>query len=315
MYSCDTVIPEKEEENKEQTNQENSENEDIISIPEDGIIFSSIRNSTGNIWVMDSDGLNPRAVNKYKGFYDVHSSSSYDGKKIVFFRPNVGLIIVDKTGEKVLLELTTADDCQPTWSPDNKIYYCRRSELGQILIYSINEDGTGDTRISPVYNSEYNPLDEYPSVSPDNKYLLFCTNRDGYGIVKMNFENNKYAYLTNTSSLEISGASQPSWSPDGKKIAFVAYPGESYEEEKLQIYVMNQDGSNKIKLTNDNLANCFCPSWSPDGKKIVFEKDYPGFSYDMEIWIMNADGSSQKALTDRNITIEDYHPCFIGKPR
>ncbi len=49
----------------------------------------------------------------------------------------------------------------------------------------------------------------------------------------------------------------PSWSPDGKKIAFY-----SYRDGNHEIYVMNADGSEQKNLTN-NPAYDGEPSWSP----------------------------------------------------
>jgi TolB protein len=108
-------------------------------------------------------------------------------------------------------------------------------------------------------------------------------------------------------------AEHPTWSPNGTKIAFAAYPGWPDFDAKEQIYVMNADGSGKVQLTSETGAHCRWPSWSPDGSKIVFQKDYPGFYNTTEIWIMNADGSGAKALTDRNVTFDGW-PSFIKKP-
>jgi Tol biopolymer transport system component len=57
-----------------------------------------------------------------------------------------------------------------------------------------------------------------------------------------------------------SPAFSPSWSQDGKEIAFVS---------SGQIYRMNADGSNPIAITFEN-ANSF-PEWLPDGKRITFK--------------------------------------------
>ena len=52
----------------------------------------------------------------------------------------------------------------------------------------------------------------------------------------------------------------PSWSPDGRQIAFSTFS---------QIYVMDADGSNQQPLTSSSVSK-FGPSWSPDGRQIAF---------------------------------------------
>jgi len=78
------------------------------------------------------------------------------------------------------------------------------------------------------------------------------------------------------------------WSPDGRTIAF-----SSDRDGNFEIYVMNADGSNPIRLTYDDAADLY-PGWSPDGRKITFESDRDGNS---EIYVMNADGSSPVNVT------------------
>jgi len=61
-----------------------------------------------------------------------------------------------------------------------------------------------------------------------------------------------------------------------------------------EIYVMNADGSQPERLTNE-LASDFGPSWSPDGAQLVFSSERDG---NFEVYVMAADGSDPTRLTD-----------------
>ncbi|HEY3238890.1 MAG TPA: DUF5050 domain-containing protein [Acidimicrobiia bacterium] len=63
-----------------------------------------------------------------------------------------------------------------------------------------------------------------------------------------------------------------------------------------EIYVMNADGSNQTRLTN-NPAEDILPSWSPDGTRIAWSSNRLGGS-NYEIFVMNADGSGVTNLTN-----------------
>jgi dipeptidyl aminopeptidase/acylaminoacyl peptidase len=68
-------------------------------------------------------------------------------------------------------------------------------------------------------------------------------------------------------------------------------------DNSMQIYTMDIDGGNQLKLTNDPSEYNY-PSWSPDGKKIVFATRRTG---NWQLYTMNADGSGKMRLTnDKN---------------
>jgi TolB protein len=70
---------------------------------------------------------------------------------------------------------------------------------------------------------------------------------------------------------------QPSWSPDGKRLALIGYfdNGLSMEGD-TRIYVRNPDGRAKVVMTLGG-TNTSDVSWSPDGKRIVSDSggDFP----------------------------------------
>jgi TolB protein len=97
-----------------------------------------------------------------------------------------------------------------------------------------------------------------------------------------------------------SGASNPTFSPNGEKIAYAANSG----ADPRSIYVMTSTGDAKKALTDNNNLPEYGPAWSPDGKKIAFIRQErvstpEGQSdWQVDVWVMNADGSEQKKLTD-----------------
>lgn len=74
---------------------------------------------------------------------------------------------------------------------------------------------------------------------------------------------------TNLSNNPEANASNPSWSPDGPKIAF-----ESDRDGDLDIYIMNADGTGQNRLTDSepSAEADLEPSWSSDGTKITFAR-------------------------------------------
>ena len=101
----------------------------------------------------------------------------------------------------------------------------------------------------------------------------------------------------------------PAWSPDGRSIAFTSNQGRG-PYDSYDIYVINSDGSNQRRLTNNTFmpGADFSPTWSPDGRSIVFTSKRDRDSNNYEIYVMGADGSNQRRLT--NNSDNDFAPSW-----
>ena len=98
----------------------------------------------------------------------------------------------------------------------------------------------------------------------------------------------------------------PTWSPDGKKIAFSGQ--DLPRNEQWLIYVVNADGSNMQTITQQFATY---PAWSPDGNWIAFDSmDNPAVHDPTNdpggIFVVHPDGTNLHRLTPEDTGPEQY---------
>ena len=81
--------------------------------------------------------------------------------------------------------------------------------------------------------------------------------------------------------------------PAMAKIAF-----SSWRHRNLDIYLMNPDGSEEVRLTH-HLARDAGPKWSPTGERIIFSSDRDGAPGDWDLYLMDADGSNVRRVFEK----------------
>ena len=176
--------------------------------------------------------------------------------------------------------------------------------LDRYDIYTVNRDGSNLKRLTryDVYTAE-------GVLSPDGSRIVFTSLKDGdLDIYTMNADGTDVRRLTSTPGYD-GGAW---WSPDGKQIVYRAnHPTDSTElkayrdllgqrlvrPSKVELFLMNADGSNQRQITHLGGAN-FGPSWTPDGKKIIFSSNYKNpRSGNFDLYLIDPDGTHLEQLT------------------
>ena len=180
-------------------------------------------------------------------------------------------------------------------------------------IYTADDDGGDLTRIfsTPVYDGE-------ATLSPDGETIVFTSAAGGdLDIYTMKADGSDVRQLTD----EVGYDGGPFFSPDGTKIVYRAHhPTDpralaDYQAlladglirpTTLDIWVMDADGSDKVRVTDNGAAN-FGPFFHPSGEKIVFSSNmHDPTGRDFDLYLIGVDGRGLERVT--------AHPDFDGFP-
>lgn len=134
------------------------------------------------------------------------------------------------------------------------------------------------------------------AVSPDGTSLIVVsTVRTGPGEDDANDTDlYRLGWISRGASLTTGTPNEvdPTWSPDGRRIAFAADGGGSWD---LFVAPLDRVERGATNLTPGSAASDRRPRWSPDGRWIAFESDRGG---DVDVYVVPADGSTPP----RNVT-------------
>jgi TolB protein len=232
------------------------------------IAFVSLRHDTfGEIYVMNADGSGVRRVTESDGI-DTSPTWSKDGKRIAFVSMRndpFGDIYTmnDEGGDVSRVTDAAGADADPSWSADGKqiaFVSARDGALDQTTdLYVVTLEGLQVTRLT---NEAVDVDVREPSWAPGGKQIAYSTAYDSgddniltSDVFVIGIDSRQITRLTDGPGTAVQDLA-PSWSPDGKQIAYVSIRGGNSD-----IFTMNADGTSVSRLTTFT-SNDVSPAWN-----------------------------------------------------
>ena len=201
------------------------------------------------IYIMDPDSGNQHRLTR-NSFDDFAPSWSPDGQTIAFVSDRDGkhkIYLMDVNGAN---QRPITPGNFPRWSPDGESIIFVSDRSGFPEIYTIKADGS-DVQQLTHYEGSLAPSE--PDWSPNEQSIVYSAGvpeEGSFAIYIMDANGENQHALT-----PINGGMYPTWSPDGRFIAFAAQT-----EEGIKIYIMSPDGSNVQPISP---VGSTCPAWRP----------------------------------------------------
>ncbi|MHB8629286.1 MAG: TolB family protein [Aggregatilineales bacterium] len=222
----------------------------IMSLGKDRLAFIGSTETSGNIFLTDSDALRQCPIT-YQPNVIIEQGVSPDGKHIAFTTKN-GLYTIDANAqnERFLYSLSSANPpgiARLGWSPDSSTITFLQDFRS---LARIDLDGS---KFQVLVSEQSDQIVTDYSWSPDSTAIVFSVNMTQLKI--MGADGNNVRVL--------SDGTHPLWSPDGKWLAFT-----KPVSNPPALYVMDRSGGNEHHMA-DSVQGI---AWSPDSKALLFFK-------------------------------------------
>ena len=260
----------------------------VVSSDGARILFVSDRDGHSEIYVIKADGTGEHRVTTSPESKGIPAWSA-DGRRVRYTTGTGDTSViteVDLDGTHPR-ELARVSGRSATVSPDGQQVIYMRGPWTEVSLFRASIDGTHEHLLndgkSVAWNSQW---------SPDGTMVAF-TMRLASGqlqVVAVNVDGSQRRQLTSVPAEE-GGAQVPSWSADGRRMAFQVNSG----GHGAHIWVMDVATGKATKLLPHTTADLDeTPAWFPDGTRLAFQSNRTGR---MEVWVVNIDGTGLRQVT------------------
>ena len=242
----------------------------------DDVVFLAVHNNYWQVWLMDANGENARAI----------TDSSYDKSRLSWYS-NGDLLVCGNQGELVRLSLLNKSETpvklpfkyvnDAVISPDDKYLAFSQKPKGSIYnkLWLLNVDSGEKTKIH--WGAE--GFQHEPVFSLDGRKLYFLSGNNGqnHDVMQYDLQTKKVKPVTHSGLYNLDIAVN-------NKNQFL------YSSNRKGHYDIWLQDEKQIKQLTDNASLDGRPSWSADNKKAYFESNRNGV---MNVWSVDVGGKTK----------------------
>ena len=294
----------------------NDSGSNVLDISPDGakILYAAARDES-DLWSVRLDQPKEVQITSDIGI-ELWPDVSADGQAIAFQATNAtsgatlfncSLVAKSLTGEAAPTQLA-ADGYAPRWSPDGKQIAFLRYTNGPSNLWVVHDTGgdarpvtTGGVTFGGFTQLPYNFLQTQDfQWSPDSRRLVYCANTSGAANVwQTTTDGSDQTRLSDNADPGVLFFN-PSWSPDGRRIAWLAM-SKPRREQKIPSWSVwvETDGSSQQIFQSDSVLGLI--GWSQKAqelivKSIVGKSIPPGTPDDVSLFAIPITGGSPRSL-------------------
>lgn len=271
------------------------------AISRDGqlVAFASTQHATtADIYIKQNGGRTQRQLTRDPAD-DMMPTFSPDGAFVAFASNRHGdwnIYLMPTEGGAARQVTEDADDeIHPSFSPNgDQLVYCRRAtRSGRWEIWTVDLATTQQQFLGYGLFPEWSP-------DPSPSRIVFQRARQRgsrlFSVWTLDVIDGEPANETEIVSASNAATMHPTWSPDGRRIAFVTVVDPDLaagEPMTSDVYVIDRDGRNRANLTRSDALHLF-PAWSADGS-VYFVSDRSG---NLNVFALHGGAAPEPGMSD-----------------